>query len=81
MAAASAVGSLCDRVEQAWLAGCDGLLVCNQPEAVDRLLGQWQPAPRQDWRSMVSLKAQQYGDWSVIERNPERLRIKAELTG
>jgi len=42
MEGASVAGDIVDRVNAAWDAGCDMLLVCNAPEAVGALLARWQ---------------------------------------
>ncbi|WP_126445473.1 beta-N-acetylhexosaminidase [Sulfuricystis multivorans] len=42
MAGASVAGDIVARVEAAWMAGCDMLLVCNAPEAVEEVLTRWQ---------------------------------------
>ena len=41
MAAAGVAGDVVDRVSAAWAAGCDMLLVCNAPDAVDVVLERW----------------------------------------
>ena len=41
MAAAGVAGDVVDRVSAAWAAGCDMLLVCNAPDAVDAVLNRW----------------------------------------
>jgi beta-N-acetylhexosaminidase len=43
MEGASVAGSIVDRANAAWDAGCDVLLVCNKPDFVDALLAEWQP--------------------------------------
>lgn len=43
MAGAGVVGDMLTRVETAWAAGCDMLLVCNAPDAVAQVLDGWQP--------------------------------------
>ena len=43
MAGAGVVGDMLARVEMAYAAGCDMLLVCNAPEAVASVLAQWHP--------------------------------------
>jgi len=43
MEGASVAGSIIDRAQAAWDAGCDVLLVCNKPDFVDALLVQWKP--------------------------------------
>ena len=45
MEGASVAGDIVARAEAALEAGCDMLLVCNAPQAVDELLDRWQPAP------------------------------------
>lgn len=44
MAGAGVVGDMLARVQTAWAAGCDMLLVCNAPDAVAQVLDGWQPA-------------------------------------
>ncbi len=43
MAGAGVVGDMLARVETAYAAGCDMLLVCNAPEVVGDVLARWQP--------------------------------------
>jgi beta-N-acetylhexosaminidase len=43
MAGAGVVGDMLARVQTAWAAGCDMLLVCNAPDAVAQVLDGWQP--------------------------------------
>jgi beta-N-acetylhexosaminidase len=43
MAGAGVVGSMVKRVEAAYAAGCDMLLVCNAPDAVADVLANWHP--------------------------------------
>lgn len=45
MAGAGIVGDMLARVQTAWAAGCDMLLVCNAPESVALVLDNWQPTP------------------------------------
>ena len=47
MQGASVAGGILERVEAAWQAGCDMLLVCNAPDHVGELLERWHPAPDQ----------------------------------
>lgn len=44
MEGASIAGDIVDRATAAWTAGCDMLLVCNAPAAVDDLMDRWQTA-------------------------------------
>jgi beta-N-acetylhexosaminidase len=46
MAAAQGVGDVVARAEVACAAGCDMVLVCNEPAAADILLSRWRPAMR-----------------------------------
>lgn len=48
MAGAKVAGDILARADGAWRAGCDVLLVCNDPAAAERLLHTWQPDLRQD---------------------------------
>lgn len=43
MAGAGVVGDMLARVQTAWAAGCDMLLVCNAPDAVAQVLDGWRP--------------------------------------
>lgn len=43
MAGAGVVGDMLARVQTAYGAGCDMLLVCNAPDSVQRVLDYWQP--------------------------------------
>ena len=43
MEGASVAGGIVERVEAAWEAGCDVLLVCNSPDDVAELLAKWRP--------------------------------------
>ena len=45
MQAAGVVGDVVARVDAAWRAGCDMLLVCNAPDAVAEVLRRWQVTP------------------------------------
>ena len=53
MQAASVAGDIVARAQAAWTAGCDMLLVCNAPDAVDALLQRWRPAPMVQRRARV----------------------------
>lgn len=44
MQAAGVAGDIVGRVEAAWQAGCDMLLVCNSTESVGEVLSRWHPA-------------------------------------
>lgn len=44
MEGASVVGGVIERVEAAYRAGCDVLLLCNAPDSVGEVLEKWRPA-------------------------------------
>lgn len=46
MKGASVAGGIQERAQAAWSAGCDVVLVCNDPESAVELLAHWQPEPR-----------------------------------
>ena len=48
MAAARGMGGIVARADAACTAGCDMVLVCNDPAAADELLAQWRPASNPD---------------------------------
>ena len=48
MAGAHTAGDIVARAEAAVEAGCDVVLVCNDPAAADDLLSRWKPAPHAD---------------------------------
>ena len=48
MAGAGVAGDVVARAEAAQAGGCDMLLVCNDPAAVDDLLSRWRPRPSPD---------------------------------
>jgi beta-N-acetylhexosaminidase len=48
MAAARGMGDIAARADAACTAGCDMVLVCNDPAAADELLARWRPASNPD---------------------------------
>ncbi|MFN3402146.1 MAG: beta-N-acetylhexosaminidase [Ferrovibrio sp.] len=73
MAGASVAGDIVARVEAAWGAGCDMLLVCNTPDAVAEVLARWQPAPDPQRAARVA---------SLLPTRPalERAALENDLT-
>jgi beta-N-acetylhexosaminidase len=72
MAGAGVVGGMLDRVAAAWQAGCDMLLVCNAPEAVAEVLGNWQQQidPVRSARVAALLPARAALDWAALQDDP-----------
>jgi beta-N-acetylhexosaminidase len=73
MAGAQGPGDIVARAEAACAAGCDMVLVCNDPGAADALLSRWRPAPQLDLAlrcSRMARRAAAPGD----RRNPGRER-------
>ena len=50
MAGAKFAGDIVARAETARSAGCDMVLVCNDPAGADDLLTGWKPGARRSWR-------------------------------
>jgi beta-N-acetylhexosaminidase len=73
MAGAGVVGGMLDRVATAWQAGCDMLLVCNTPEAVAEVLGNWRPQidPVRSARVVALLPERAALDWASLQDDPE----------
>jgi beta-N-acetylhexosaminidase len=83
MAGAGVVGGMLNRVDTAYRAGCDMLLVCNSPEAVGEVLANWRPAidpargrrveallprqPAQDWQSLRTDRTYQAAQQSIAQ--------------
>lgn len=83
MEGASFAGDMVARAEAAWNAGCDMLIICNSPDAVGQVLGNWRPEadpvgssrigrllpkePALSWAAMSSQEAYSAGR-SVIQR-------------
>ncbi len=59
MAGAGVVGGIQQRAQAAWDAGCDVLLVCNQPASVDELLANWRvEVPEDKIQRLMGLQPQ-----------------------
>jgi beta-N-acetylhexosaminidase len=84
MAGAHGRGDIVARAEAASTAGCDMVLVCNDPGAADTLLSRWRPAARPDLARRTARMAHravaaQEGGLSVAAgaKRPRRNRLKA----
>lgn len=69
MAGAGVVGGMLSRVETAYHAGCDMLLVCNAPESVADVLTNWQPEidPKRCRRVEALVPDAPRFDWSALQ--------------
>lgn len=78
MQGAGIVGGMLDRVEAAYRAGCDMLLVCNSPDAVGEVLAGWHPEvdPARGRRVEALLPGQAAPDWATLQSRP---RYRAAL--
>jgi len=86
MAGAGIVGDMTARVQAAYAAGCDMLLVCNSPESVAQVLANWQPeidplrqarvarlsqvADRPDWPNLIAMPRYQLALKTIAELLP-----------
>lgn len=69
MAGAGIVGGMLKRVETAYRAGCDMLLVCNAPDAVAEVLDNWRPEINLERVQRVSslLPTISAPDWATLQ--------------
>jgi len=69
MAGAGVAGDMLSRVDTAYRAGCDMLLVCNSPAAVDEVLANWHPEvdPLRDKRVEALLPGLPAKDWAALQ--------------
>jgi beta-N-acetylhexosaminidase len=72
MAGAGVVGGMLNRVDTAYRAGCDMLLVCNSPESVAEVLDNWQPEidPVRGQRVEALLPSTLAPGWSELQADP-----------
>lgn len=73
MEGAGVVGGMLNRVDTAYRAGCDMLLVCNSPEAVGDVLANWLPEidPARGQRVARLIPALPAPDWSTLQNDPD----------
>ena len=72
MQGAGVVGGMINRVDTAWRAGCDMLIVCNSPDAVGDVLADWRPEldPVRGKRVAALLPKQPARDWQALGSDP-----------
>ncbi len=72
MAGAGVVGAMLNRVETAYRAGCDMLLVCNAPDAVADVLENWRPQidPARGKRVAALIPEKPAADWTSLQTDP-----------
>ena len=80
MAGAGVVGGMLNRVEMAYNAGCDMLLVCNAPDVVGDVLENWKPEidPVRGLRVEALIPEVPVKDWQVLQT--DSLYIAAQQT-
>ncbi len=71
MEAAAVAGDIVARVEAAYGAGCDMVLVCNRPDLADDLLARWSPVvPSHSRERILGLRSRaRHGDMFDLELN------------
>ena len=81
MKGAGFMGNVVERAEKAIRAGCDLLLLCNEPEGVGQVLDNlnYQPTQTQKERHL-SLMKRKYINWSDLEKNRDYLQASARLS-
>lgn len=81
MQGASVAGGAPERVEAAYAAGCDMLLLCNSPEAVGEVLSCWQPVidPVRGKRIEKLLPATAAPSWEELRSDPDYLAALATV--
>lgn len=71
MEGAGVAGSFADRAEAAISAGCDMVLVCNNPEAAIQVLESRESKPLPDQSRFAALKGRRRLGWSELPRHPQ----------
>lgn len=81
MKGAGFMGNFVERAEKAISAGCDLLLLCNEPEGVVQVLDNlnYQPTQAQKERH-ISLMKRKHISWSDLEKNRDYLQASARLS-
>lgn len=72
MQGAGVVGGMLNRVDTAYRAGCDILVVCNSPDAVGEVLADWQPQvdPARGQRVEKLMPTQPAMSWQALQADP-----------
>ncbi|MBS1139649.1 MAG: hypothetical protein H6R13_1102 [Proteobacteria bacterium] len=72
MAGAGVVGGMVSRVETAYAAGCDMLLVCNAPDVVGQVLENWKPEvdPLRGKRVEALIPRTPAMGWEMLQADP-----------
>ncbi|MDP3539737.1 MAG: beta-N-acetylhexosaminidase [Azonexus sp.] len=72
MEGAGVVGGMLNRVDTAYRAGCDMLLVCNSPEAVGEVLDSWKPEIDSERGKRVEalLPKHSVKNWTSLQAEP-----------
>ena len=72
MQGAGVVGGMLNRVDTAYRAGCDMLVVCNAPDAVGEVLADWHPQvdPARGKRVAALVPKQPARDWPALQSEP-----------
>ena len=73
MAGAGVVGDMLARVQTAYAAGCDMLLVCNAPDVVGEVLAQWKPQidVQRGRRVEALLPRNRAKSWDELQADPD----------
>lgn len=81
MAGAGVVGDMVCRVDTAYGAGCDMLLVCNAPDAVADVLDRWNPQfdTKRGQRVETLLPTDKAPDWATLQTLPAYQTAQATL--
>lgn len=79
MQGASVAGGALQRVEAAYAAGCDMLLLCNAPESVGEVLAGWQPAidPARSARVQRLSPSLPAASWEALQADADYLAARA----
>ena len=84
MAGAGVVGDMLNRVDAAYRAGCDMMLVCNSPDAVGQVLENWQPADFEQRSQRIAALvpgADAVPSWDELQLMPRYQHALATIAG